>query len=598
MRIRTMTRFFHVSVGLLAAFFLAVGTASAAEFFLRAEAFTQTMPDTGEVITMWGYAQDSAFGAMDGVLSAPGPRLVVPPGDTTLIVHLDNNLSVPTSIVIAGQIANMVPVKFTDATGRQRARAFTQETPALNGTAVDYVWTSITPGSYLYSSGSHPAVQVQMGLYGAVTQDAGLGEAYAGVFYDREVMLLHSEIDPVLHQAVALGTFGTAPMTSTIAYQPKYFAINGEPYSATTAPIDAGGPGDRVLLRFLNAGLRTHVPVLLGMHMSLIAEDGNLYPYPREQYSAALPAGKTRDAIIVPAFQGMLPIFDRTLDLTNGGTTALTGGLLRILRICPLAISVGPADVSVCEGGNAVFTATAAGAGVIHYQWSKDGLPVGTDSATLTLAGVLLADDGAQIAVQVTDDCNTLASAAATLTVTPGQPAIVAAPANVAVCPGSDAVFNATASGTGVLSYQWFRQDGVAPPVPVGTNSATLTIAAVTPADDGAQITVQVTDACGSATSAAATLTVHPGNPTITVQPASTTVLLGADAVFTVTATGSGLLHYQWFKGATAVGTDSSMLTLTAVQCVDHLASISCVVSDDCGLVLSMTATLTITGCP
>jgi len=168
----------------------------------------------------------------------------------------------------------------------------------------------------------------------------------------------------------------------------------------------------------------------------------------------------------------------------------------------------------------------------------------------------------------------------------------------VAVCPGSDAIFTAVASGTGVLSYQWFRQDGVAAPVAVGTNSATLTIPAVTAADDGAQITVQVTDACGSTTSAAATLTVHPGSPTITVQPADTTVALGANAVFTVTATGSGVLHYQWFKGMAAVGTDSSTLTLTAVLCVDHLATVSCVVSDDCGLVLSTSATLTITGCP
>ena len=37
------------------------------------------------------------------------------------------------------------------------------------------------PGTYLYQSGSHPAVQVQMGLYGGVTSDAAAGEVYSGV---------------------------------------------------------------------------------------------------------------------------------------------------------------------------------------------------------------------------------------------------------------------------------------------------------------------------------------------------------------------------------------------------------------------------------
>jgi len=44
------------------------------------------------------------------------------------------------------------------------------------------------------------------------------------------------------------------------------------------------------------------VPVINGMTMRLVAEDGNPYPWPanpREQYSVMLPAAKTIDAVVV-----------------------------------------------------------------------------------------------------------------------------------------------------------------------------------------------------------------------------------------------------------------------------------------------------------
>ena len=55
------------------------------------------------------------------------------------------------------------------------------------------------------------------------------------------------------------------------------------------------------------------------------------------------------------------------------------------------------------------------------------------------------------------------------------------------------------------------------------------------------------------------------GAPVITTQPASQAVASGANATFTVAATGSGLT-YQWYQGSTAIsGATSSTLTLTGV---------------------------------
>jgi FtsP/CotA-like multicopper oxidase with cupredoxin domain len=175
------------------------GGAGAAEYWLRAEVAAKTMPDTS-VVTMWGFAQctDGTYATCTAA-TVPGPALVVPPADTTLTIHLRNDLTGPfvesVSIIIPGQTAALSPVKFTDATGRQRVKSFTTETPPDGTTVVDYLWNSLKAGTYLYQSGSHPAVQVQMGLYGAMSKDAATGQAYGpSTAYTAEAVLLFSEI--------------------------------------------------------------------------------------------------------------------------------------------------------------------------------------------------------------------------------------------------------------------------------------------------------------------------------------------------------------------------------------------------------------------
>ncbi len=294
------------------------GTAQAAEYWLCAKETTITMPDDEEVV-MWGFAADTeGFGDNCAAEpTVPGPLLVVPHDEAGLIVHLSNRLPAATSIVIPGQMIglNSAPVMFTpEGDSRPRVRSFTAETAANGGTAT-YTWGNLQPGTYLYHSGTHPQIQVQMGLYGAMKHDAGAGRAYSGVAFDHEALLLFSEIDPVIHAAVAVDDYGPGKgITSTVDYAPRYFLVNGRPHTDDTAPITVGRVGERSLIRLLNAGLRTHVPVLNGQHLSLVAEDGKPYPYAREQYSVTLPALKTVDAILTPVSVGALPIFDRRLD--------------------------------------------------------------------------------------------------------------------------------------------------------------------------------------------------------------------------------------------------------------------------------------------
>jgi len=346
---------------------------AATEIFLRAEATTVTMPD-GRGIPMWGFAQDSAFEAHDGAVSVPGPRLAVDPAQTHLIIHLENNLPEPVSIIIPGQVAAVAPVSFTDDQGRQRIKSFTHETPGDNAAPVDYEWTNLRPGTFLYQSGSHPAVQVQMGLYGCLTKNFAEGavkQVYEGIEYHAESVLVLSEIDPALHDAVAADDFGPGKfVTSTMDYAPKYFLINGQAFTPAQAPLAVGRVNERVLLRLVNAGIQSHVPVLQNLRASEVAEDGFPYAYAADRYAIDLAPAKTRDVLIVPASAGTYPLYDHALRLTN--SAALGGGMMARLAVAeqlpaapvaPLAVPVEKTSSSVSEKAVAETRTTASGTG-------------------------------------------------------------------------------------------------------------------------------------------------------------------------------------------------------------------------------------------
>jgi hypothetical protein len=305
---------------------LTAAPSSAADVYLVAGAFDQTMSD-GRVVPMWGYAAADPGFTNVGPFTAPGPAItVLPPGDTTLNIHLRNDLPEATSIVIPGQTAILNPVH----TGG-RMTSFTGTTAGSGGENV-YSFT-VKPGTYLYHSGTHPAVQVQMGLYGMLKVDAATMVAYPGIPYDSEVEILYSEVDPELHDAIDDGSYGTTGPTSTIGYTPQYFLVNGEEFQSGQPALPAGVTNGKVLLRLANAGLTPHVPQLLGADMNIVAEDGNALTHAQKTYSTLLAAMKTKDAVwnLNPTPVGVYPLYDRFLDLQGAGAT--NAGLLTLLEV-------------------------------------------------------------------------------------------------------------------------------------------------------------------------------------------------------------------------------------------------------------------------
>jgi hypothetical protein len=345
------------------------GLSSAAVFNLKTGSITKTMPD-GAMIPMWG------FGLQTGNVTVPGPELVVPPGDTTLTINLQNNLTVPVSIIIPGLTpapGDITPVRNQDG----RVRSFVKET-SPGGTST-YTFT-VKPGTYLYQSGSHQQIQVPMGLYGAVKNDAGVGLAYPGVNYSQDKVILFSEIDPVINNAVATGNYGPGlAVTSIVDYTARYFLINGNPFSVGVPPLLTGSIGQNILLRFLNAGLKDYVPILQGSYMTLWAEDGNQLPFPKRQYSVLLPAGKTMDAMVTSFIRGKLPLYDRRLSLTNN--LASPGGIFNYLIINgePIAdfSGDGKTDIAVYRASTgAWYINPSSGAAPYGVGWGGDATDI------------------------------------------------------------------------------------------------------------------------------------------------------------------------------------------------------------------------------
>jgi hypothetical protein len=145
------------------------------------------------------------------------------------------------------------------------------------------------------------------------------------------------------------------------------------------------------------------------------------------------------------------------------------------------------------------------------------------------------------------------------------------------------------ASGTAPLNYQW-QKNGT----DVGTNSATYTTPATTAAENNAKILVTVTNSAGSMTSSPATLTVTSAAvaPNITTQPASQTVATGQTATFSVVATGTAPLSYQWQKNGTNVGGNSASYTTPPTTNADNNSQVLVKVSNATGSTTSTTATL------
>ncbi len=326
---------------------------AAVTFDLCASAGTVTMPGSPSPISVpiWGFSNYTGTACDPAQL--PGPTLEVTAGDTVTI-NLHNQLAENVSIIFPGQ--DVIP----DVVGAAQAGVTT------------YTFTASNPGTYLYEAGTNATKQVPMGLYGAlIVRPATPGQAYDGgpgaaSAYDQEAVLVLSEIDPALNADPA--------NFNMFDYAPKYWLINGKAYPNTDLIL--GNAGDRVLLRYLNAGSTNHTMSLLGMHQRVIATDAFSMTYPFDVVAQTIPSGQTADMIAtIPSDASagdQFPLYNRQLHITNGdlvtgGTAHFPGGMMTFLEVptaVPLASNWNLMSVPLEPGAGAAGGAAGSIAGI------------------------------------------------------------------------------------------------------------------------------------------------------------------------------------------------------------------------------------------
>ena len=379
----------------------------------------------GAPVPVWAFVTLSAAESNAGVPDAatlaqavvPGPMLTADSGGS-LTVHLLNLLPVPVSLVIPGQPGALNPV-WTDASGlvtaqgtrpagdyKSRVRSLNTETaPGATGT---YTWSALNPGSYLYESGTHQAVQVQMGLHGGLVVASGTtaagaatGTAYPGIAYARQVTMYLTEIDTAMHRTIdASPTHDATPTGSAklspLEYWPDVFLTTQQVMSPdfTLIPVVGGHgqlqPSVLTLMRFFNATLRSHVQVVQDEYAAIIAEDGHPYRYPKNQYSVLLDAGKTKDAVLTPIVAETVAVYDRMLN--TGGVGAAKQGMVAYLDIVAPNTPNAVNDSYTTQQG---VTLTVPAKGVLANDVSPDKGTLTAQLVTTSAYGTLaLAADG------------------------------------------------------------------------------------------------------------------------------------------------------------------------------------------------------------
>jgi subtilisin-like proprotein convertase family protein len=273
--------------------------------------------------------------------------------------------------------------------------------------------------------------------------------------------------------------------------------------------------------------------------------------------------------------------------VTDGCASVVSSAATLAVNVVP-SITSQPFAAAACLGSSAFFRVTSTGDSRT-FQWRLDGVPIpGATASRYDIASMTAADAGSYDCI-ISNECGSVTSASATLTLRP-VPGITTQPTSRSACVNASTTFSIAVSSSSQV--QW-RKDGV--PID-GATSRNFTINPVIAASAGSYDCV-VSTACSSITSAAASLTVNV-LPSITVQPTPRTLCVGASTTFTVAATGTPELTFQWRRGVVSIpGATSASLTIASVAQSDA-GSYTCVVTNSCGSVTSSSAPLTVNAPP
>jgi hypothetical protein len=245
-----------------------------------------------------------------------------------------------------------------------------------------------------------------------------------------------------------------------------------------------------------------------------------------------------------------------------------------------------PNSQIVSVGSAINLIADATGTLPLSYEWNKNGHFVGVDSSRYYVASASLPNSGVY-------KC-TIANAAGhvethPVSVTVGiAPSISIQPSGQSINAGQAINLSLTASGDPSPNYQW-KKGGTN----VGTDSSVYTKSNAQVSDSGIY-KCSLSNIIGSLDSTNVVVAVAAlSAPVITLDPVSQDRIVGDTLSLTVAATGTATLHYQWKKGISNVGTDSTAYSKANIQLIDA-GLYKCIVTNVYGSADSSSANITV----
>ena len=269
--------------------------------------------------------------------------------------------------------------------------------------------------------------------------------------------------------------------------------------------------------------------------------------------STASPVGGATSATFHPTPATTTSYWVQVTNTCNGTQTANSNTAVVTVTCTPPSAQIPvAAPSSIPNGQSSTISVNATGSGPLTYQWftgnsgdTSNPIPSATNSFVTVSPTVTTS-----YWVRVTGQCSPVAdSRNVTVTVTCSPIAsqgVIAQPSTINSGQSSTLFFSTT--GSGPFAIQWYTggQGDTSNPIPGATSTSTVVSPVVTTG-----YWVRVSASCGSQDGS--TVVIVNGTictaPSITTQPASSSISAGSPVTVTVSAGGTAPFTYQWFTG-------------------------------------------------
>jgi alpha-tubulin suppressor-like RCC1 family protein len=376
------------------------------------------------------------------------------------------------------------------------------------------------------------------------------------------------------------GGYGLLPVPGSVTHVVAIAAGGGFTVAlkrdGTVVSWDATG----VLLTNVPAGLTHVIAITAGDHHAVaLKDDGTIATWTNYDVGQMnVPAGLS--GVVAVAAGG-----EHSLVLKNDGTVVAWGNS----GLGAETVPAGLTNVVSISGGHIHSLALKNDGTVVGWGYNR----FGETAAPNGLVNIHDVSGGSMYSLALYD------------TAVDTVPQFTTQPTGQRAQTGGTATITVAASGAPPPTFQWQR-------LPVGSGTWSdlsnggnysgvttggLTISGTTAGMNGDQFRCVATNSVGTATTNAATLTVYFA-PSVTLQPLSQRVRVGATVTFTVGASGSPALTYQWRKnGVNIPGATGSTLTLTNVHMTDD-GTYTVIVTNSLNFAISDGALLTVSLIP